>query len=140
MYRKRLRSTAPSTVAAKSHWGTFCQSAVVPLATTLISKRASGAILLQAHHCEHFLRVLSTMKVQDVLAGEQSGENSAPSAHPGGSGSLAPAGNYLVAEFRKGGQLELSRWPWGMLGKEVREQDIASHSSEVRLPSVIEKF
>jgi hypothetical protein len=131
---QQKRPHAPSTAAAQSHWGRFAQSAVVPLATNYVSNPASGAILLHAHHCERFLRFLSPMQVQSVPADE----HSAPSAHLGGPGSLAPAGSRLAAEFSKRGQLHVSRWPWSMLGKQVREQDIASHTSEVCLSIVIE--
>jgi hypothetical protein len=121
MHRKQPH--APSVAAPQGHWGMFPRSAVLPLATTLNSIPSSHAALLLAHRFESLLQVLTSKQAQRVLTDE----HSAPSSHPvcPESGARAPAVNQLGAELRPEDQLKLSRWPWSLLGKEVRSQESA---------------
>jgi hypothetical protein len=70
--------------------------------------------MLPADYLEHFLRLLNGIQAQKVLTYE----NCAPTI-----GSHAPAGNHSAAEVRREDLLKLSRWPWSMMGKEVRVQE-----------------
>jgi hypothetical protein len=113
----------PSAAAPQGLWGRSPRSAVLPLPITLNSSPASHATLLLAYQFERLLRVLTTIPAQGVLADERS----TPLSHPvcPEAGSRVPAVNKFSAEFRKGDQLKLSRWPWSMVGKEVCAQDCA---------------
>jgi hypothetical protein len=126
---------APSAAASQVHWRRPSRSAVSPLATTLNSKPVSDATLLLAHQFECFLRVLTTNQGQAILAQD----HSAPSSHTVTleTGSHAPKVNQFGSEIRQEDELKLSKWPWSILGKEVRVHVHASRPREACLSVVI---
>jgi hypothetical protein len=120
MFRKHPH--APAAGAPLGHWCRSSRSAVLPLVTNLESSPASHAPLLSGHRMERFLWALATMQVQEVLANK----HSAPSSHHGGpsTGHCAPSRNQLAEQSKKLEQFKLSRWPWSMMGKQVRVHHI----------------
>jgi hypothetical protein len=117
-------SRGPTAAAQQGHWRRSLRSAVMPAATTPNFTPASHSTLQAAYQLERYLRLLITRKAQGVLA-----DGSALAPHSGcpPTGLSAATGDQTAAGLQNDVQHHLSRWPWSMLGKEVRVQDSPSH-------------
>jgi hypothetical protein len=113
-------AASPPSLRARSSW-----SAVPPVHCWLTAAVPKAHDMVQAvPNYEHFLRLLTMIQTQGVLADTCTALSSPPNDP---AACIVTAQSQLATEAENQLQHKLSRWPWSMMGKQVRIHGSMSH-------------